>query len=116
MDNKIDIRFIKKQIEMDNNINNISDKISSINLKQITENIQNNIKIAKKEIEEILKELKISTENNSDNLEETKNRKTILKDKNYIDKTTYEYRSKHLKRKLVDTGFYSILGKYHKYR
>lgn len=116
MDNKIDIRFIKKQIEMENNINNISDKISSINLKQITENIQNNINISKKEIEEILKELKISTENNSNNLEETKNRKTILKDKNYIDKTTYEYRSKHLKRKLVDTGFYSVLGKYYDYR
>ena len=116
MDNKIDIRFIRKQIEIENSINNISDKMNSINLKQITENIQNNIKIAKKEIEEILKELTISNENDSNNLEKTKNQKTILKDKNYIDKTTYEYRSKHLKRKLVDTGFYSILGKYHKYR
>lgn len=123
MDNKIDIRFINEQIKLENNVNDISDKISSINLKKITESMQSNIKIAKEEIEEIIKELTISTENKITNL---KVKNTVLKDKNNIDKnsidnnnidkTSYEYRSKHLKRKLSDTGFYSILGRIHKYR
>lgn len=104
MDNKIDIKFVNKQIQLENNVNDISDKINSIDLKNITKNIEKTINKTKEEIEEIFKQLKIAHESN----------KNVLKDNN-IDKTAYEYRSKYLKRKLSDTGFYSILSKHYKY-
>ena len=37
MDNKIDIRFINEQIKLENNVNDISDKISDIDLKKRNE-------------------------------------------------------------------------------
>jgi hypothetical protein len=104
MDNKIDIKYVNKQLKLENNINDVTDKINTIKLESITKNISSQIKKTKEEIEEIFKELKIAH----------KSKKNILKDNN-IDKTAYEYRSKYLKRKLSDTGFYSILSKHYKY-
>jgi hypothetical protein len=106
MNNKIDVNVINKQKQLENNVNDISDTISTIALSYVTKNIENNIKKTKEEIEEIFKELKITHQST---------KKEVLKDINSIDKSSYEYRSKYLKRKLNETEFYSILRKHYKY-
>jgi len=105
MDNKIDISFINKQKQLNNNIDDISNKIGNIDIKTITKNIENNIEKTKEEIEVIFNSLKINYQN----------KKKVLTDNNNIDRTSYEYRSKYLKRKLSETEFYSILRKQNKY-
>lgn len=108
MDNKIDIKFINKQIEIENNVDNLSDILYSIDLCSINKIIDT----TKKEIANMLNDLNLNSKYDND----TQNNNVLqdinnIQDTIYTDKTSYEYRSKFLKRKLKDTNFYSIIRK-----
>ena len=99
MDNKIDINYINKKKGEEHKMNDITNKLESIDISPSLKSI----KIKPGELEDILNTLQIS------------NNPSKKKDIKSLDKSSYEYRSKYLKRKLNDTGFYSILSKQPKY-